>query len=326
MSDRLPPWRRWRRRAWHLAARMVLITVQALPPAVGRGLCRGLARLALMLRRRERAVARRNLALVFPEQDRRWRESMLRQAALALGDNLHAALTIERQAGTGFMNVVEVREPLAIDESTGDGRSPAPDEPAGEGLTSLLRRLQRPDRGVLLVTAHLGCWELLGAWLARRLDRAAVVTATVHNPAVDRLLQDRRRTLGLEPLPRERGPRPLLRALGRGAVIGVLLDQNTRAAGAMVPFLGRPAPTPLGVLAIARRRCVPLVPAAAVREDGRWVIRHLAPIQPGPDDDLEALAGRLNRALEALIRRNPAQWVWFHDRWDLQAADRRGSS
>jgi Kdo2-lipid IVA lauroyltransferase/acyltransferase len=320
MSDRLPAWRRWRRRAWYLTACVVLHLVQSIPPTVGRGLCRSLARLALLLRRRERALAQRNLALVFPDQDRRWRARLLRQAAASLGENLYAALTLERQAARGFPVVVATGQPAAATGSVGGAGH------GDEDLPALLRRLQQAGRGVLLVTAHLGCWELLGAWLAGQLDRPAVVTATVHNPAVDRLLQDRRRALGLEPLPRDQGPRPLLRALGRGAVVGVLLDQNTRAAGAMVPFLGRPAPTPLGVLTIARRRGVPLVPAAAVREDGRWVIQHLAPIDPAPDADLEVLAGRLNRALEALIRRNPAQWVWFHDRWNLQAAGQPGSS
>ena len=145
-----------------------------------------------------------------------------------------------------------------------------------------------------------------------------MVTGTVRNPAVDRLLQDRRRALGLRPLPRDGGARPLLRALDAGQAVGVLLDQNTGAASAMVPFLGRPAPTPMGPPRLARRRNVPLLPAAAVRENGRWVVRWSPVIEPADAADDEQLAARCNDALGALIARNPEQWVWFHDRWAVR--------
>ncbi|HOX26685.1 MAG TPA: hypothetical protein PLL30_05845 [Candidatus Krumholzibacteria bacterium] len=303
MDDRLPWPRRLRRRFWYLAARGVLAGLKTLPSPVGRGLCRWFARLALLLRSAERQRARRNLARVFPDHPPRWREALLRQSASALGENLHAALTADRQASLGFPEVQDAGGP--------DGR----------GTRAVLRELEARGRGVLLVTAHLGCWELLGAWLAQWLDQPAVVTGTVRNPPVDRLLQDRRRALGLEPLPRDAGARPLLRALDRGAVVGVLLDQKTRAASASIPFLGSPAPTPLGPLRIARRRDVPLLPVAMVRAGGRWVVHHLAPIEPRQAADDRELAARCNRALELLIRGHPDQWVWFHERW----ADAQGS-
>lgn len=303
MTERLPLWRRLRRRCWYLVARAILAVVRTLPESVGRGLCRTLAWLAWRLRRRDRDLADRNLALAYPDRDPAWRGELLREAARALGDNVHAALSLERLAARGF--------PAVQDASGPDGRP----------LVAVLQDLQERGRGVLLVTAHLGCWELLGVWLASRVEPTAVVTGTVRNPAVDRLLQDRRRALGLHPLPREAGVRPVLRALADGAVVGALLDQNTRAAGALVPFMGRPAPTPLGLLQLAWRRGVPLVPAALVRSERGWVVEHLAPIEPASMADGQALAAACNRALEVLIRRNPAQWVWFHDRWRLRAAE-----
>jgi len=297
MDHGLPWWRRLRRRFWYGVVRGVLAGLRIAPPPVGRGLCCGLAVVALALRPRERARARRNLARVYPTANAAWRRALLRRSAVALGENLYAALTADRQAARGFPDVTEAGGP--------DGRE----------TRAVLAELQARGHGVLLLTAHLGCWELLGAWLAQGLERPAVVTGTVRNPAVDQLLQARRRALGLEPLPRDAGARPLLRALDRGAVVGVLLDQNTRAASAWVPFLGSPAPTPLGPLRIARRRGVPLLPVAMVRAGRRWVVHHLEPIEPAAaGDDLE-LAARCTRALEQMISRNPAQWVWFHERW-----------
>ncbi len=304
MDARLPLWRRLRRHFWYVAARAASVLVGSLPAAPGRRLCRELAWLAYRYRRQERELARANLELVFPERPAAWRERLLHGCARALGENLHAALTLERQAARGFPDVAE--EPA----------------PAGQDLAAVLRSLQARGRGALLITAHLGCWELLGAWLAARLDRPAVVTTTVRNPAVDRLLQDRRRAVGLDPLPREAGIRPVLRALARGAIVGVLVDQNVRAPGSDLAFLGRPAPTALGPFRLAARRGVPLVPAVVVRVQGRWLVRHAAPIWPRPGQEAAALAVRCNEVLSRWIVSHPEQWVWYHDRWNLRGQRR----
>ena len=301
MSPRLPLWRRLRRRLWYLVARGVLVAVAALPPPAGRRLCRGLARGALHLRRSDRQRARANLARVYAGRPQAWREGLLADAADALGDGAHAALTCERHAAADFAAVRQ---------------EPGPD---GRTLLALLEDLRAEGRGVLLVTAHLGCWELLAAWLARRLGEAAVVTGAVRNPPVDRLLQERRRRLGLQVLPRDGGARPLLRALDAGLVVGVLVDQNTRVASAALPFLGHPAPTPLGPARIACRRGIPVVPAALIRQGGHWVARHTGVLRPAAGEDARGLATRANQALGELILRNPAQWVWFHDRWNDEA-------
>jgi KDO2-lipid IV(A) lauroyltransferase len=286
----------------------VLGTVRALPDAAGRRWCRQLAGVGLRTRARERRRARRNLAWVYPERPDAWAEAFLGRTAAAMGETLHATLVVDCLAARGFPGLVE---------------APGPD---GRGLLAVLRAALAGGRGALVITAHLGCWELLGAWLAANLDRAAVVTGTVRNPAVDRLLQERRRHLGLEVLRREAGASPVLRALDRGTAVGVLIDQNTGAASAPVPFLGRMAPTPLGPARLARRRGTPLVVAALVRDGRHWVAHHDGLVDPADAADEVALTARLNEALGRLVERNPEQWVWFHDRWDLDALRRQGDS
>ena len=296
MSD-LPRWRRWRRRFWAGVARGVLTAARRWPAPLHRGLCLTLAALAPVLSPRRALQARGNLARAFPERPGAWRLQVLGRLPAALGRNLHAALACEREAARGFPSVVAERGP--------DGRD----------LVAVLRDEARDGRGAFLLTGHLGCWELLGAWLAWRLGGLAVVTATVRNPAVDALLQERRRRLGLVPLPRTEGARPLLRALDAGQVVGVLPDQATGVQSVMAPFFGRPAPTPVGAVRIARRRDVALVPAALVWEDGAWRVRWLPPLRPADATTDAELAAACNQALERLIERNPEQWVWFHRRW-----------
>ncbi len=306
-SSRIPRWRRWRRRGYWLLTRAVVAGAGVVPASLGRAGCRALARMALVVRPRERRRAQQNLGLALPDLSPRERRRLLGASAAAMGEILHATLTADRIAAGGFR---EVREEIG---------------PQGEGVVAACRRLLAPGHGALLLTGHVGCWELLGAWLASHLGPVGVVTGTVHNPAVDHLLQARRRALGMTPLPREAGIRPVVRELAAGHMVGVLLDQRTRAASVEVPFFGRPAPTPVALAKLALWLRVPVLPAAMVREDGVWVARSLAPLMPPRDadprreTDVAAFTARCNEALEILVRRNPDQWVWFHDRWDVDA-------
>jgi KDO2-lipid IV(A) lauroyltransferase len=200
----------------------------------------------------------------------------------------------------------------------------------GEQLVPLLERLAGPGRGVLVLTGHLGCWELLGGWLARQVEAAglgtlAVVTGTLHNPPVDRVVQERRRALGLKPLPREEGARPLVAHLKAGQVAAILLDQNTSARSLAVPFFGRPARTATGLAQMALKYGIPVLPVAIARYGKGHRVVWLDPLLPDPAGgtgdraDLERFLIRCNRSLETLIRRNPAEWVWFHRRWEAAA-------
>lgn len=298
-ESRISRRRRWRRRGYALLTRAVLAGARLVPDAPGRAGCRCLGRLALVLRGRERRRAAANLAQAWPQWSASQRRRVLWECAGALGESLHATLVADRIAARGFR---EVRD---------DDR-----------VVAACREVLAAGHGGLLLTGHLGAWELLGAWLASELGPVGVVTGTVRNPAVDALLQDRRRRLGLTTLPREAGIRPVLRELAAGRMVGVLLDQRTRAASVAVPFFGRPAPTPVALAKLALWRGIPVLPAALVREEGAWVARSLPPLLPpaGADPrnpaDVAAFTGRCSATLEELIRRNPAQWVWFHDRWD----------
>jgi KDO2-lipid IV(A) lauroyltransferase len=283
-----------------------------LPVDSGRRAGRLVARLGLRLRPRERRRAKANLALAFPERDERDRDCLLRQAALAAGSNLFDALAAGRLLA--MRGMVE-------DEPGEDGR----------GLVEVVVAEAAAGRGVLVLSGHLGCWELMGAWLARELANAGahplhVVTGTVRNPAVDRWLSGRRRALGLRLLPRDEGVAPLLRCLRGGGVAAVLVDQNTHVDSAPVPFFGCPAPTPTGAARLAVSLNVPVVVATIARTaDGRghrvwhgpvWLADPACP----RDDQIAACLCWTNAQIEERVRRNPAEWVWYHRRWNDGAA------
>ena len=299
----VPARRRLRRRLWWLLVVAVMALATRLPLSLARKLGRDLARIALRVRPVERRQAQANLAAALPELDALRRRRLLEESTRRLGENLADTLAVPR--------LLE-RAGLVTEESC-PGTDHLP-------LIEVLARLAARGNGVILLMGHIGCWELLGAWLAaamkeRGLGALGAVTGTVHNPAVDRLLQQRRRSLGLEVLPRTEGATPLLRHLRRGGVVAALIDQNTSVASRPVDFFGRPAPTPTGPVRLARRYGIPLLPVAIGRYGEGHRVVHLPPLEPGAGTELSMLEAA-NTAVEEFIRRNPAEWVWFHRRWE----------
>jgi KDO2-lipid IV(A) lauroyltransferase len=285
----------------------ILHLARVLPLAWGRGLCVGLARLALRVRPVERAQARANLQLALPEFSDAARESLLLATADHLGANLFHTLAAGR--------LLE-RPGFVVEEEDG------PD--GGLTISERLSELAAPGRGVLILTGHIGCWELAGGWVSRLLvgqgrPPLAVVTGSIHNPAVDRLLQSRRRALGLHALPRERGAGAVVRYLRAGGVVAVLQDQQTRVRNLMVPFMGAAAPTPVALAALALRYRIPVLPVVGIWDaaGGLLIMKHLPPIRPEAyaEDDQLGFLRTCNEALEVFVKRNPEQWVWFHRRW-----------
>jgi KDO2-lipid IV(A) lauroyltransferase len=302
-------YRRARRRIYWLLVVVLVQLADWLPVGLGRLMCAGLARVAVRLRPAERRVAQANLARAFPEIDAKERERLLEESAEALGWNLFDTLAARRLLD---------RDGVVVEEP-GPGTSPG-------GVGEILAGLAAQGRGVFILTGHLGCWELLGGWLARELSAhglagLGVVTGTVRNPPVDRLLQGRRRALGMTVLPRHEGAGPLLRYLKAGGVVAVLQDQNTQVQNVEVPFFGEPAPTPAGLAKLALRYRIPVLPVAIARD--RRSNRHLVVHRPAmafkessdPDEQVKDFLIRCNAELEKFIRRNPTEWVWFHHRW-----------
>jgi len=101
----------------------------------------------------------------------------------------------------------------------------------------------------------------------------------------------------------------------------MLIDQDTRGAGVFVPFFGRPAHTPPGAALLALRARVPVVTAFIERRpEGGHLVR-VAPVPaelPRGREGVRELTARLTAAIEAQIRRSPAEWVWWHERWRKQ--------
>jgi KDO2-lipid IV(A) lauroyltransferase len=176
--------------------------------------------------------------------------------------------------------------------------------------------------GGIAVTGHIGNWELLAAYCASRGVPVGAVARRFSDPRVDRMVVDFRATNGVETVLRESpsATRQILRILNSGGILALLIDQDTRAPSVSVPFFGRMARTPAAAAALAVRRELPVLPAFMQRlpEGGHrlTILPAIRPVSSGDRRiDVRELTGAFNRILEERIRKNPAEWVWWHRRW-----------
>jgi Kdo2-lipid IVA lauroyltransferase/acyltransferase len=248
-----------------------------------------------------RQVAKENLALAFPERNAEERERILRLCYREVG-----RVAIEY----GRLAELAAAEP---------GRTIV----AFDGLEHLGAAL-RAGRGAILVGAHFGNFELMGA-AASRVHPISFVVQKLNNPGVEALIAARRDRAGMRQIPIGGGLRRIYQELRANRALAMLADQDARRRGVFVPFFGRPASTAIGPARIALATRAPLLTGFTWREpDGRHRMELEPPLEieapDAPDAALRLTALHVQR-LERRIRERPEQWFWLHRRWKTRPAE-----
>jgi predicted LPLAT superfamily acyltransferase len=193
-----------------------------------------------------------------------------------------------------------------------------------------LRDAVAGGKGVLLLTAHVGNWEVAGQLLSR-IDVPVNVTGFDNeNPEVRALLNKfSRQKFKLIPL--TGAPTDvieLVAALRRGELVAMLGDRAYGGPTARVPFLGGHASFPVGAYVMAAIAGAPLVQVFSLREPGGhyhfFGFPALPPHHPPRherDAHLRSCAAQFATNLEGIVRRDPLQWYNFFPFWDEPAAD-----
>lgn len=246
----------------------------------------------LRIRRR---VVDENLRHAFPDRPPRWRARVARGSYRHFGRE--AVMTFR---GSSREELIEMTEVVGLDA---------------------FRATVDEGRGAIIVTGHLGNWEIGGASVAARgipIDGVALVQG---NPLFDRDLVEARTRLGMRIIKRGDAPREVLRSLSRGRVPALVADQNARAAGIFVDYFGRPASTYRGPALFSLRTGAPLylsVALATSRHPLRYrVVFEEVTVEPSGDteEDVRRLTAAHVAALERWVRTAPEQYFWQHKRW-----------
>ncbi len=254
----------------------------------------------LYRRDRERALA--NIALAFPGTDPLVVSAMARGSFVAVARNAYDALRLAHISRERVLELCDV-----------DGE---------EHLSEACRG----GNGVVALTGHIGCWELLAAYFAGKGYRVNVVYRELRDERLEERLVGMRRRHGINSIPRGASAVSAYKALRRGEILAMLIDQDIDVDGVFVPFFGMNAHTPRGAAAFALRAGAPVVPLAIHQQPGG---RHRITIRPPLDPPREGLSereaiddltARCTAAIEGFVRMYPQQWVWFHDRWRRSGA------
>jgi KDO2-lipid IV(A) lauroyltransferase len=199
-----------------------------------------------------------------------------------------------------------------------------------EGLENYLAAQAR-GKGVLVVTGHLGAWELSSFYHSLMGYPMGMVIRRLDNRRLDDFVNGIRCLHGNQVLHKDDFGRGLLLAMRAGETVGILMDTNmTPPQGAFVKFFGRDACTATGLAHVARKTGAAVLPGFMVWEAAeRKYVLHFGPeiaIPHTDDAQADILAGTqmCTAAIEAWIRRYPDQWLWIHRRWKTRPAGEPG--
>lgn len=255
-----------------------------------------LGRVGFHVARRARFTADRNLRLVHGRtMSQRDRDAFVRQVFEEFGKT-----TIDFLRGP-------ILDADAVDRLV----------PHVEGLEQF-EEVRAAGKGIVLMTAHLGNWELFGRWASAHGVPMTVVARDPEDAALGAYVRRMRENAGLGVLSRGSSARDLLKVLKKGEVIGLLPDQNR--GDVFAPFFGVPCGTPSGPAVLALHTGAALMAAYCVREpDDTYRILCLPPLEVVSTGDALADQTRImteaNAILESVVKRYPTQWLWLHDRW-----------
>jgi KDO2-lipid IV(A) lauroyltransferase len=245
-----------------------------------------------------RRTGMRNLELAYPEMPAADRARLLRELYRYLGWQLGEFCQMRRYTRENTRELIRY-----------------------EGLENYLAARDR-GRGVLIVTGHLGAWELSSFWHSLMGHPMAMVIRRLDNARVDRLVNDIRCMHGNRVLHKDDFARGLLAAMRHGETVGILMDTNmTPPQGVFVPFFGVMACTASGLARVALRTGAAVLPGFLVWDagEGKYVLhfgREIPVVASGDDErDIVENTARFTGAIEEFIRRYPEQWLWVHRRW-----------
>jgi len=281
--------------------------IGVLPRPVARWFGAALGWVAYALFGRLRRVGMRNLALAYPDWTADQREQTLRRLYRHLGHHMAEFCLMAGYSAEYASGFIEY-----------------------EGLEHYLAA-RAGGNGVLVVTGHLGAWELSSFYHSLVGYPMGLVIRRLDNGLVDRFVNRIRCLHGNRVIHKDDFARGLIASVRAGETVGILMDTNmTPPQGIFVPYFGVEACTAAGLARVALKTDAAVLPGFLVWEEarGKYCLRfgERIPLARTGDAeaDIRANTAAFTAAIEAAVRRNPEQWLWVHRRWKTRPAGEQG--
>jgi len=179
----------------------------------------------------------------------------------------------------------------------------------------------RKGNGAIILTAHIGNWEVLGRRLVAGGYPLNVIARDSDDPAMTGVINRVRREGGYKVMERDSSVRSAMRCLKDNQFLGILPDQNTMGNCVFVDFFGRPVATAAGAAMFALKTGAAILPVFSHWEPEAKRYRTIiyppleTPLSGDTDRDVESVTAAYTKVIEAEIRKYPDQWLWLHSRW-----------
>lgn len=280
-------------------ARTLVAVLQALPLRWVAWLGRAGGSLWWMVDFKHRGLVRRNLTAAFPGKSSSDIRSITRETFRRIGENSLSAVKTASMTDAQLLNICTIQ---GVEKLPKNNRADSPSNLVGAvghfGNFELYARLARPVTG----------WQ------------SATTYRAMNQPRLDSIVQKLRASSGCIFYERRRDAAALREALAKGGLfVGLLSDQHPNKGGVLVPFMGRECATTTAPAVLAMRYEAPLFPVICYRVAlGRWQVEigdEIALWTEGRRRTVEEITLEVNRAFEAAVRRDPANWFWVHNRW-----------
>ncbi len=188
-----------------------------------------------------------------------------------------------------------------------------------DGMDNLKSAYSKGE-GVVMLVAHIGCWETIPQTLPRLGFNSAAIGKPLKNDRLNTLLMSSREQLGVKMIERGTSYRTILKVLKEHNFVGILIDQDTSVKSTFVKFYGKPAYTPIGAAMMALDSNAPVVAVANLRTpEGKYRFYCSPEIDIVRTDDrksdIQTNTENFHSVIEDIIMKNPTQWVWMHERW-----------
>ncbi len=287
----------------YLAARVVEMVISTFEPRDNLRAAASIGRLIHRIDKRHRKRALAHIRMAFPE----YTDEQVRQLAVESFEH--------------FMQmVVEVcHTPRLINHDTWHER-------IALGHLAPAIRMLNAGRPSILITGHLGNWEVLGSLLAILGYDVDAVARPLDNPLVNDWVIGIRQQRGLRIITKWNASDRMMEVLRDGGALGIIADQNAGDRGMFVPFFGKLASTYKSVGLLAMRQKVPVICGYAHRvgNDCQYEMGVQDIIEPedwqNQPDPLFYITARYMRAIEMMVRKAPKQYLWMHRRWKSRPA------
>ena len=289
---------------------LVVIVARALgvmPRGLARLIAGGLAIVVYWSLERLRRVGVRNLELALPELSAKDRRDILRGTYRSLALQMVEFCRMARYTAENTRDWIRT-----------------------EGLEHYLAARAR-GKGVLVVTGHLGAWELSSFYHSLMGYPMGMVIRRLDNRRLDDYVNGIRCMHGNRVLHKDDFARGLLTAMRAGETVGILMDTNMRPPqGVFVEFFGRQACTASGLARVALKTGAAVLPGFMVWEkaERKYVLRFGPELKFTQTGDAEADAIAATQVCasvtEEWVRRYADQWLWIHRRWKTRPAGEPG--